>query len=65
MAPLSRKEVDEMKPEIEKVVNKFLGFTEMTIVTTATNCILLGYSENKTAGELKKLKNKIIFNVLN
>lgn len=50
MAYLTRKEIDEMKPQIEKAVHKFLGFGEPAIVTTAVNCITSGYDKRKTAG---------------
>ena len=51
MSYLSRKEIDEMKPQIERTVNKFLGFGEPAIVTTAVNCITSGYDKRKTAGQ--------------
>jgi U4/U6 small nuclear ribonucleoprotein PRP3 len=50
MSYLSRKEIDELKPQIERTVSKFLGFTESSIVTTALNCIASGYDRRKTAG---------------
>lgn len=50
MSYLSRKEIDEMKPQIERAVHKFLGFGEPSIVTTAVNCITSGYDKRKTAG---------------
>lgn len=51
MSYLTRKEIDEMKPQIEKAVHKFLGFSEPAIVTTAVNCITSGYDKRKTAGQ--------------
>lgn len=47
---LSRKETDEIKSQIEKTVNKFLGFAEPDIVSTAVNCITSGHDRRKTAG---------------
>lgn len=44
-----------MKPQIEKAVNKFLGFGEPAIVTTAVNCITSGYDKRKTAGKNDKM----------
>uniref|UniRef100_A0A0C9QW70 PRPF3_1 protein n=1 Tax=Fopius arisanus TaxID=64838 RepID=A0A0C9QW70_9HYME len=55
MSYLTRKEIDEMKPEIEKAVYKFLGFAEPAIVTTAVNCIVSGYDKRKTADKLSAL----------
>ncbi|XP_046749508.1 U4/U6 small nuclear ribonucleoprotein Prp3 [Diprion similis] len=55
MAYLTRKEIDDMKPQIEKAVHKFLGFGEPSIVTTAMNCITSGYDKRKTADKLSAL----------
>ncbi|XP_015600963.1 U4/U6 small nuclear ribonucleoprotein Prp3 [Cephus cinctus] len=55
MSYLTRKEIDEMKPQIEKAVHKFLGFGEPAIVTTAVNCISSGYDRRKTADKLSAL----------
>ncbi|KAG5307473.1 PRPF3 protein, partial [Acromyrmex insinuator] len=55
MSYLTRKEIDEMKPHIEKAVHKFLGFSEPAIVTTAVNCITSGYDKRKTADKLSAL----------
>lgn len=52
MAYPTRKEMDDIKPQIEKAVHKFLGFGEPSIVTTAVNCIASGYDKRKTAGML-------------
>ncbi|XP_020283218.1 U4/U6 small nuclear ribonucleoprotein Prp3 [Pseudomyrmex gracilis] len=55
MSYLTRKEIDEMKPQIEKAVYKFLGFSEPAIVTTAVNCFISGYDKRKTADKLSAL----------
>ena len=47
---LSRKETEDLKPLIEKVVNKFLGFSEPTLLTAAVNCLDKGYDKRKTVG---------------
>lgn len=60
MSYLTRKEIDEMKPQIEKAVHKFLGFSEPAIVTTAVNCITSGYDKRKTAGQYCKAINHVI-----
>ncbi|KAK0090813.1 hypothetical protein PV325_003833 [Microctonus aethiopoides] len=55
MSYLTRKEIDDMKPQIEEAVHKFLGFSEPAIVTTAVNCIGSGYDKRKTADKLSAL----------
>lgn len=62
MSYLTRKEIDDMKPQIEEAVHKFLGFSEPAIVTTAVNCIGSGYDKRKTAGlqtSLIKIRDEI------
>jgi len=49
---LSRKEVEELKPIIDRTVVKFLGFSEPTLVTAAVSCLEKGYDKNKTVGML-------------
>ncbi|CAC5421957.1 PRPF3 [Mytilus coruscus] len=44
---LSRREWDEMKAQLEGTVNKFLGFSEPSLVTAALNCIDKGYERDK------------------
>lgn len=50
MAALSKKESEEMKLQIDKAVEKCVGFHESTLVTTAMNCLASGYDRKKTAG---------------
>ena len=57
---LSRKEVDELKPLIDKAVSKFLGFGEPTLVTAALNCLTKGYDERKTQCEWSGYKSSFI-----
>ena len=47
---LTKKEVDDLKPLIDRVVQKVVGFSEPTLVTAAINCLDKGYNEKKTAG---------------
>lgn len=49
---LSRKEVEELKPIIDRTVVKFLGFSEPTLATAAVSCLEKGYDKNKTVGKL-------------
>lgn len=52
---LSRKDVEEIKPQVDKTVEKFLGFHEPTLVTTALNCLSSGYDKQKTTDKLAAL----------
>lgn len=47
---LTDREWDDLKALLDKAVNKFLGFSEPSLVTAALNCIDKGYDERKTAG---------------
>jgi len=49
---LSRKDVEELKPIIDRTVVKFLGFSEPTLVTAAVSCLEKGYDKHKTMGML-------------
>lgn len=49
---LSRKEVEELKPIIDRTVVKFLGFSEPTLATAAVSCLEKGYDKHKTMGKL-------------
>lgn len=55
MAMLTRKETEDIKPHLDKTVQKFLGFNEPSLVTTAMNCLSSGYDKNKTAKTLSSL----------
>ncbi|NXY06632.1 PRPF3 protein, partial [Pteruthius melanotis] len=50
---LSKQELDELKPWIEKTVKHMLGFSEPTVVTVALNCIRKGMDKKKAAEHLK------------
>ncbi len=50
MAALSRKDVEELKPVIDRTVSKFLGFSEPTLVAAAVSCLEKGYDKRKTVG---------------
>lgn len=49
-AYLSRKDVEEIKPHVDRTIESFLGFHEPTLVTTALNCLSSGYDKQKTTG---------------
>ena len=46
---------EELKPLVDRTVQKFLGFNEPALVSAAVRCIVKGYDLRKTIG-------KIIFN---
>jgi len=48
---ISRQEVEDIKPYLEKTVSKFLGFREPSLVTTLMHCLSSGYDKFKTAGK--------------
>ncbi|NXE98686.1 PRPF3 protein, partial [Menura novaehollandiae] len=50
---LSKRELDELKPWIEKTVKRVLGFSEPTVVTAALNCVGKGMDKKKAADHLK------------
>ncbi|XP_047114545.1 U4/U6 small nuclear ribonucleoprotein Prp3 [Schistocerca piceifrons] len=52
---LSKKDVEEMKPYVDKAVQKFLGFSEPSVVTAALNCLASGYDKRKTSNKLASL----------
>ena len=47
---LSKRELDELKPWIEKTVKRVLGFSEPTVVTAALNCVGKCMDKKKAAG---------------
>ncbi|KAM5222177.1 LOW QUALITY PROTEIN: U4/U6 small nuclear ribonucleoprotein Prp3-like [Ctenodactylus gundi] len=50
---LSKRELDELKPWIEKTVRRVLGFLEPTVVTAALNCVGKGMDNKKAPDHLK------------
>lgn len=49
---LSRKEIDELKPSIDKAVYKVLGSGDSSLVSTAVHCLSSGYDKRKTTDKL-------------
>lgn len=56
---LSRKEVEELKPIIDRTVVKFLGFSEPTLATAAVSCLEKGYDKHKTVGMLRTCVSRV------
>lgn len=49
---LNKREVEELKPWVERTVKKVLGFSEPTVVTAALHCVGKGLDKRKTIGEI-------------
>ncbi|XP_064416711.1 U4/U6 small nuclear ribonucleoprotein Prp3 isoform X2 [Latimeria chalumnae] len=50
---LSKRDLEELKPWVEKTVRRVLGFSEPTVVTAALNCVGKGMDKKKAADHLK------------
>jgi U4/U6 small nuclear ribonucleoprotein PRP3 len=55
---LSKKDIEEIKPYIDKAVQKFLGFSEPSLVTAALNCLASGYDKRKTSSKYIIFRSK-------
>lgn len=49
---LPKREVDELRPWVERTVKKVLGFSEPTVVTAALHCVGKGLDKRKTTGKM-------------
>ncbi|KAM8921636.1 U4/U6 small nuclear ribonucleoprotein Prp3 isoform 2-T2 [Pelodytes ibericus] len=58
---LSKRELDDLKPWIEKTVKGVLGFSEPTVVTAALNCVGKGMDKKKAADHLKPFLDSSTF----
>jgi len=50
---LPKKEVEELRPWVERTVKKVLGFSEPTVVTAALHCVGKGLDKRKTTDQLR------------
>ncbi|XP_056619307.1 U4/U6 small nuclear ribonucleoprotein Prp3 [Triplophysa dalaica] len=50
---LPKREVDELRPWVERIVKKVLGFSEPTVVTAALHCVGKGLDKRKTTDQLR------------
>ncbi len=48
---LPKREVDELRPWVERTVKKVLGFSEPTVVKAALHCVGKGLDKRKTTGK--------------
>ena len=47
---LPKREVEELRPWVERTVKKVLGFSEPTVITAALHCLGKGLDKRKTIG---------------
>lgn len=47
---LPKREMEELRPWVERTVKKVLGFSEPTVVTAALHCVGKGLDKRKTIG---------------
>ncbi|XP_066269716.1 U4/U6 small nuclear ribonucleoprotein Prp3-like [Branchiostoma lanceolatum] len=52
-APLPKKELDELKPYIDKTVEKVLGISEPTLTMAAINCLARGLDRDRMNDQLR------------
>lgn len=52
MSHLSRKDIDELKPSVDKAVYKLLGNSDSSLVNRALDCLSAGYDRRKTIDKL-------------
>ncbi|XP_066540122.1 U4/U6 small nuclear ribonucleoprotein Prp3 [Hoplias malabaricus] len=50
---LPKREVEELRPWVERTVKKVLGFSENTVVTAALHCVGKGLDKRKTTDQLR------------
>lgn len=47
---LPKREMEELRPWVERTVKKVLGFSEPTVITAALHCLGKGLDKRKTIG---------------
>lgn len=52
---LPKREVEELRPWVERTVKKVLGFSEPTVVTAALHCVGKGLDKRKMTGTWRHL----------
>ena len=48
---LSKRDLDDMRPMVDDIVRKVLGFSESSVTMAALNCVSKGMSKTKTIGK--------------
>ena len=49
---MTKREMEELRPTVDSVMQKTFGFSDPTVVVAALNCVGKGMDENRTVGEL-------------
>lgn len=57
---LPKREVEELRPWVERTVKKVLGFSEPTVVTAALHCVGKGLDKRKTIGNYSQLRPTVL-----
>lgn len=52
VSQLSRRDIDDLKPSIDKLVVKVLGNSDISVINTTVKCLLAGYDKHKTEKKL-------------
>ncbi|CAL8290552.1 unnamed protein product [Merluccius merluccius] len=52
---LPKREVEELRPWVERTVKKVLGFSEPTVITAALHCLGKGLDKRKTIDQLRPI----------
>ena len=55
MPSYTKKELNDLRPVLDKAVQKFFGFAEPSVVNAAVNCLGSGYDRDKTMKTLASL----------
>ncbi|KAM9806876.1 U4/U6 small nuclear ribonucleoprotein Prp3 isoform 1-T2 [Syngnathus typhle] len=55
---LPKREMEELRPWVERTVKKMLGFSEPTVVTVALQCVGKGLDKRKTTDQLHPFLNE-------
>lgn len=61
-AAMTRKDLEEIKPKVDKIISKVLGSTDASIVTVVMNCVSSGHDARKICGNYCLLFIVYIFN---
>ena len=48
---MSKRDLDELRPTVDDIVRKVLGFSEPSVTIAALNCVSKGMNKPKTIGK--------------
>lgn len=55
MSYLSRRDIDEMRPDLDQLISRVLGSADSSVLSTVEHCLYSGYDRRKTADKLASL----------